>query len=187
MKKSIRILALIMVIALFSIFALGSGSDSGKKDHTDSGGSGNIAEVTAGEAEEAKTTEKEKKKNYTLGETITFDDFEIALGTDVSYTTVDNQFSDLNGEKIIRIPATIKNVSDETQSFNRFYVKYFGSQGTALSTCSTYFDDPIESSGDLRPGASKDCAFYMVYDGAGVYGIDFDNFSTKLTVEFKLG
>ena len=56
----------------------------------------------------------------TLGDTFTFDGFEITLGEEITYGTVENQFSEHNGKSAIRVSATIKNNNTKEE----FKVKY---------------------------------------------------------------
>ncbi len=55
-----------------------------------------------------------------------------------------------------------------------------------LESAAPYFDDVIDYTGDLRSGASYTKYFYILYDGNGTYSIEFDNWSTELTVEFQI-
>lgn len=99
------------------------------------------------------TTEKEttKKNYYGLGDTFTFDDLEITMGTEITFVTLDNQYSDLNGSTIAKIPVTVKNLKDETYILNLFYINIFGSQGRELESVSSYFlDDSVDFAGDLK-------------------------------------
>ncbi len=125
-------------------------------------------------------------KEYTLGETFKFDGLEITLDTKYSFTKVDNQFSDLDGRTVVRLGATIKNISDEKNRINMFYINYFGSEGTELDSVSAYFDNSVEYAGELKPGASYNKYFYFLYDGNGEYEISFDNYSEEVTAEFNI-
>ena len=89
---------------------------------------------------------KQNDKDRTIGleETFTFDDLEITLGSDVSFTKINNQFSDYNGQDVVKIPITVKNISGETHSLNMFYFSIYGANGTQLSTIASYFDDSID-------------------------------------------
>lgn len=133
-----------------------------------------------------KPSTNNKKSNYTLGDTFEFDGFEITLDKNYSFVTLDNEFSELNGSTVIKLGATIKNVSGETGSLNQFYMSEFGSKGTELDGVDYYFDESVDAAGDLRDGASYYKYFYILYDGNGKYGIDFDNYSKKITVEFDV-
>lgn len=130
--------------------------------------------------------ETEKDKKYSLGETFTFDDLEITLGDKITFTKVKNQFSEHNKKSVVKVPITVKNVKDETHSLNMFYYKRYGSQGVELDDVSAYFDDSVDYAGDLRTGASYTKYLYLLYDGDGTYAIEFDNWTTKITVEFEV-
>ena len=146
-----------------------------------------LSETTEKKSDDtAKPSTNNKKNNYTLGETFEFDGFEITLDKNYSFVTLDNEFSELNGSTVIKIGATIKNNSGKTGSLNQFYMSEFGSKGTELEGVDYYFDESIDDAGDLRDGASYYKYFYILYDGNGKYGIDFDNFSKKITVEFDV-
>lgn len=129
----------------------------------------------------------EKDKTIGLGETFTFDDLEITLGNDITFTKIDNQFSDYNGQTVVKLPITVKNLKEETHSLNMFYFSIFGSSGTQLSTISSYFDDSIDFAGDLRSGASYTKYLYFLYDGDGTYDVEFSEvWGAKTTVEFNV-
>lgn len=197
MKKSVRFICISLAVIIFSVFAIGSGSSDKDKETTtyawsedksdsSSTGESEVEEVKIEDATIKESTTKEEKKSFTLGDTFTFDNFEITLGKSITTDTVKNQFSDHNGESVIVVPATIKNIGDETDSLNMFYIEYYGSKGTSVDGVSSYFKNSIEDAGNMRPGASMDVFVYILYDGDGVYGIDFDNYSETKTVEFKV-
>ncbi len=127
-----------------------------------------------------------QKKTYGLGETFTFDDLEITLGSDISFTTIKNEYSEHNGKDVIKLPITVKNLKDETHGLNMFNYKVYGSQGAEADTVSSYFDDAVDYAGDLRSGASYTKYMYFIYDGNGQYTIEFDDWSTKIIVEFDV-
>ena len=123
----------------------------------------------------------------TLGDTFTFDGFEITLSEEVTYTTVPNQFSEHYGKDVIRVAATVKNNNDETDSLSSLDYKFFGTQGAELGSLTYYFDDSVGQAGELRTGGSYEAAFYLLYDGNGTYAIEFDDwFDEKVTVEFEI-
>lgn len=131
-------------------------------------------------------TGEAEKKLVGLGETFTFDDLEITLGNDISFTTINNEFSEDNGKAVVRIPITVKNLKSETHSLNMFYFKAFGANGTELGDESAYFDDSVDFAGELRSGSSYTKYLYYLYDADGKYAIEFDDWSTKVTVEFDV-
>lgn len=126
-------------------------------------------------------------KTIGLGETFVFDDLEITLENNLSFDTIKNEWSEHNGQEVVRVPVTIKNLKDETHSLNIFYYSIFGSQGTQIGSATSYFDDGIDEAGDLRSGASYTKAFYFLYDGDGTYTIEFDDvWGPKTTVQFNV-
>lgn len=143
--------------------------------------------LISGCSSESSTDKDDSKKNgYTLGDTFKFDDLEITLGKDITYTTITNEFSEYNGKDVIKIPITVKNLKEETHSLNMFYYKVYGSQGSQMNNVSHYFDDGIDQAGDLRTGASYTKNIYFLYDGNGKYSLEFDNWSDKILIEFDI-
>ena len=178
-KKNGKGMAIVgIILSVIGFVVLSSESISSKP-------SANVA--TAKNGENTYTGKTAEKTNYTLGDTFTFDGFQFTIGTEISYKTLNNQYADHNGATVIALPVTVVNNNSETKSVNIFYLKYFGSQGTQIDNVDAYFDDTaITDKGELRPGAKTSGFFYLLYDGNGKYGIDFDNFSEKYTLEFNV-
>ena len=127
-----------------------------------------------------------KKKNPGLGDTFEFDGLEITFDTEYTFVTVDNSYSEYNGQPVIELGATVKNISDEKNHLNMFYYELFGSKGVELDSISSYFDNDIDYAGDLKPGASYKQYFHIIYDGDGTYSIDFDNWDDSISIEFEV-
>ncbi len=128
-----------------------------------------------------------KKDQYALDKAFKFDDLEITIGSEFSYTTVDNKYSDHYQKEVIKIPVTVKNLKEETHGLNMFYYDFYGSQGTELDSVSAYFsDDCVDYAGDLRTDASYTKYFYVLYDGDGKYTVEFNNFSEKISIDFEV-
>lgn len=125
-------------------------------------------------------------KDYKLGDTFKFDGFEITLDPSITFTKISNRYSEKNGQQVIRVKANIKNVGSEKGSLNMFFFEFFGSKGTELDSVASYFDDTVDYAGELRPGASYDKYFYILYDGDGTYEIEFDNYTEEVSVEFNV-
>lgn len=113
-----------------------------------------------------------------------FDDLEITISSDISFDKVDNRYSDHNGQDVVKVPITVKNLKNETHNLNMFYYDVYGSLGTEIETVGSYFDEDINTAGGLRNGASYTKYMYFLYDGDGDYYIEFDDWSEKL--ELKL-
>lgn len=133
-----------------------------------------------------KPTQAPKTTQFVPGETFKFDDLEITIGTEIGWSTLENQFSDLNGSDVVRVPVTVKNIGQETHGLNMFYYTMYGSKGTELPIVGTYFDDSTTEAGNMRPGGSQNAYFYMLYDGDGDYFIEFDDYETELEVKIPV-
>ena len=167
MKKLI-VFALSFVLAL-SLTACG-GSDNSTK--SDSGTNTPSASVD---------TDK------TFGDVIEFDDLEIIFINDITWSTVNNQFSEHNGEDVALVPLTIKNVKDETHGLNMFYYTQYGSKGTKLDGIGSYFDGEVEFAGDMRSGATQETFMAFLYDGDGDYFVEFSElFGAKTEVKLPI-
>lgn len=127
-----------------------------------------------------------KNKVYGFDETFIFDSLEITIGSNYSFEVVKNRFSDYNNHTALKLPITVKNISNDTHGLNMFDYTCYGSNGTEVKGLGSYFDEDIDYAGDLRSGASYTKYMYFEYDGDGIYALEFDNYSTKVTVEFKI-
>lgn len=119
--------------------------------------------------------------NFT-GNTFEFDNIEITLGNTVGWTTVDNSFSDFNGETVFYIPITVVNLANETHGFNSFWATTFGSTGTRLDSITAFFDNDITWAGNMRAGATQSAYWHFLYDGDGDYFIEIDDFFTQIEI-----
>lgn len=130
--------------------------------------------------------DKPDSSNGDFGKTIEFDGLELTFDKAYSFETLKNQFSDKDGAEVVKLGVFIKNISDEKNKLNMFDYSLFGSKGTELESVSTYFDDDTDFAGELKPGASYYKSFYFLYDGDGIYSIDFDDWHDEITVEFPI-
>lgn len=136
----------------------------------------------------SESTQKKQTGPYELGETFVFDELEITLGKDIPWVTLENEFSDLNGSKVLCIPITVKNISKDTHGLNMFFKKAFGPSGKELEDVASYFmDDDIDFAGDLRSGASTQSIMHVLYEKDGEYVIEFSKLGKdKVEVKFNL-
>jgi hypothetical protein len=163
----------IMVVVTTAIIVSQSDNSDG------SASSANTLAVTS-------STPDQKSGELTFDDTFEFDKLEITLSSDISWTSVDNQFSDHHGKDVIVIPMTIKNISDKSRGLNIFYFKTYGSQGVESPSLDFYFEDSIPSSGDLRPGAEKTVNLYVLYDGDGDYYVEFEIIRNPVEVRLPI-
>ncbi len=123
-----------------------------------------------------------------LDKTFEFDDLELTLGSDYSFKTINKSYSDYYGKEIVKLPITVKNLSDEDKHLNMFYYTVIGPNDEKVNTTtvSIYFDDACDYAGDLESGESYDKYLYFIYDGDGEYTIKFNNYTDKKTIKFKI-
>ena len=125
--------------------------------------------------------------NSGLNKKFEFNDLELTVGSDYEITTVNKSYSSYNGKEVVKLPITVKNLSDEDNHLNMFYYTVIGPNEEKVSTTvSIYFDDACDYAGDLESGESYDKYLYFIYDGDGEYTIKFDNYTDKKTIKFKI-
>lgn len=101
-----------------------------------------------------------------------------------SFTEVGNKYSDYYGQTVVKIPVTVKNISNEPNALNYYYYTLFGSEGIESANVGYYFDDDMMGGGELLPEKSFTRYFHILYDGDGVYTLVFDDMLfEKKTVE----
>ena len=121
----------------------------------------------------------------TFGDVVEFDDLEITFIDDVAWSTIDNEFSDINGAVVFFAPIVVKNMKNETHGLSLFYYTQYGSKGTGLDNVGFYFDGEVAFAGDMRPGATQETFMSFLYDGDGDYYVEFSELFGD-TVEVKL-
>lgn len=171
MKKIILLIVLVMILCF-------SGCSSENDGNTE-------------KSSETPSSEKETAKEPGFGDTITFDGLEITFSSEYNFTSLDNEYSELDGSDVIRIPVHVKNVSDDVAGINMFYIKTYGSKGIALDDISFYFtedNDMLYDAGtdSLRSGAEIDVICHVLFDGDGDYYISFDNISSKIEIKLAI-
>lgn len=131
--------------------------------------------------------EQNEKTVYKPGETFVFDNFELSIGSDVTFETIKNEFSEHNGKEVIKVPVNVKNIGEDSRNLNMFYYKCYGSQGIELDDAASFFDDSLDYAASLKNGASYTRYVYYLYDGDGEYSIEFnEGWGTKLEVKFNV-
>ena len=130
---------------------------------------------------------EKEKKTYGLEEKFVFNDLELRLGKNISFVTIDNIFDENNGKTVIKVPITIKNLKNESQTLSSWDYKVFNPSEVETKTYGYYFDESVEEAGDLRPNASYTKYIYILYEGNGKYIIEFDDwFYEKVEAEFEI-
>ena len=124
-----------------------------------------------------------------LGDTFTFDGFEITIGEISDWTVVD-RLTEMppHGESVFRLPVEFTNIGDETRAMHWGRMRMIGSQGMQLEMVQQWFPDgdSAHQVGQIRPGiVVSDRYHYILYDGDGYYELVFSTFgSPTITVRF---
>jgi hypothetical protein len=112
----------------------------------------------------------------TLGDSFEFSgssgEVEISFGTNISWTTVDNTWSQHHGAIVFSVPISVTNIGTETAGLNLFDFSLFGADGLQLSSVSS-MDGDIAWEGNMRPGATQEGYLHFLYVGDGQYAIEF--------------
>ncbi len=129
-----------------------------------------------------------KTGKVTASSTILFDGFEITLGNNYSIVTVDNTASANYGKEVIKLPATIKNVSATGDHLNMFYYDYYAPDGSEIDSVRNDFGSSKDAIDyvHVSQGDSKLQYFYIQYKGNGKYKIKFNNYKDTKEIEFTI-
>lgn len=129
------------------------------------------------------TTAKHNKTQYKIGEYFKFDGLEMVLDYGIQFKTIENRYSEYNGETVIAIPTSVKNISGKTHGLNTYTYRHFGPDGTQTPTSiSVYFQDSVDDIGDMRNGAIDYGYMYILYEGDGDYIVEFNNYTERIEV-----
>ena len=123
-----------------------------------------------------------------LGQKITFDGFELTLGKTYQFVIDEGTYSSHRGDTVIKLPCTIKNISNSGNHLNMFYYDFYGPNGEEIDSVRSDFgskNDAIDYV-DVEINESKVQYFYILYKGNGKYKIDFNNYKEKTSVEFTI-
>lgn len=109
------------------------------------------------------------------GTAFSFDYLAITLGSQCQWAAVDNSYSALDGDAVFKLPVKVENISRKNHRLNRSNLTIYNPQGIELEEVNSYFSDSFSKSGSIKPEMYVDSSLYGLYDGPGVYTIEFDN------------
>ena len=187
--KGIAIAGIVLgIVSMVIVLATQSMFSAALKSSSPSASSSTPAAASTAAQTEAKSDAKAGgSQELGLGSTFEFDGFTFTLGDSYETTTLENQYSDLNGKTVLVIPVTVTNNNSDTKSVNLFYFKAFGPDGNELAQCYTYYmDTDLLMAGDMRSGATKDSYLHLVYTEDGDYVIELEDFKTKLEIKIPV-
>ena len=131
-----------------------------------------------------KGKEKENNKenkiptDYIQNETFSFMSHELTLG--------DEEVIKLNNKEIIKVPVTIKNLSDEETHISRFYYKFYDSSRTELNSAASSFNDSLDYAENLKPGDSYTKYIYFYKTEKKYYYIELNDTYNRYKVSIDL-
>lgn len=133
------------------------------------------------------TNYNKSTKTAKVGQKFEFSDLEITVGSAYTFTTIDNEYSSLNGETIVKVPVTIKNIDDESNHLNMFYSSVKDPNENTLSKLDSYFySDSVGYADDLETGESYTKYLYFKYVNDGTYKIIFNDYSDIIEVNYNI-
>lgn len=180
MRRTGKVLGLILCIGAFSVMALGSGSTEGSSAEK----VGETAVSTATKTEE-KTIKKEIKTEYHVGETLTKDGLSVTY-VNSSFYQSDNMFTQpAEGKKFIRLGFHVDNQSGSDKTVESYS---FACYADGYECDKKYFDDTLSDT--ISNGRSTDGAVYFeVPEDAKEIEVEYEYqwFSDKKVIFFFEG
>ena len=113
--------------------------------------------------------------SYDVGETFIFDNLEITIKKNYEIIILDNPYSIYNGQKIIKIPVIVKNISDKENSLNLYYYDLYDNHGNLIDEVAGYFEEALYYAEDLKENEEYTKYIYALYFDSERYIIKFDN------------
>ena len=129
---------------------------------------------------------KEESTTVNAGEVFEFSNMQITIGTDYTFTTLNSSDSTKNGMTLVKLPITVKNLSNDENHLNMFYSNIYDPSDKKLTKQSTYFDDTIDYADDLKSGESYTKYYYFEYTTDGTYKVKFNNYTSKIDVNVEV-
>jgi len=168
MSKKIQALILALVIIIFSVFAIASGSDSNEVDT--SAGETSQVETEDNPEDEVGAEAEAGASEYSVGERVVISEdgtelYAITINS-VKFTDERNEYSDIDPKSVVVINYTYENIAkDEDLYISSLYFKVIDSDG---NVCETYPAGTTSYAQGTPLGAkcTADEAYGLMSDGA---------------------
>lgn len=115
-------------------------------------------------------------------EKFVFDELEITIGNKITYEILDKDFDKDKGKDVVKVPINVKNLKEAKHHLSMFYYSVKSPKNNKLSSKAESFNDSIDFADDLSYNESYTKYIYFLYDGNGMYTIQFNNGSEKKDV-----
>lgn len=113
--------------------------------------------------------EQKKDEVYTLGGTFTFYDFEITINDASEWVEYDSKLV-----MLFEVTYTHCGTGDP-RPLNYVFITQYGPSGTVLEDVSYHIEGSYRQVGKIVPGATVTAYMPIVFDGEGIYYIEFNN------------
>ncbi len=135
-------------------------------------------------------SKKDDNKEFSAGEKFMYGNFEIVVGKDYTFDTVNNEFSNDNGKTVIKVPITVKNTGTMENCFAAFDYTLFDPNGEKISDLGLNFKDSVVRAGSEESCLTQNKSFstniYVEYTENGSYKIKFKSFSNSAQVSINV-
>lgn len=135
-------------------------------------------------------SKKDDNKEFSAGEKFMYGNFEIVVGKNYTFDTVNNEFSSDNGKTVVKVPITVKNTGTMEDCFAAFDYTLFDPNGVKISDLGLNFKDSVVRAGSEESCLTQNKTFstniYIEYTENGSYKIKFKSFSNSAQVSINI-
>lgn len=135
-------------------------------------------------------SKKDDNKEFSAGEKFMYGNFEIVVGKNYTFDTVNNEFSSDNGKTVVKVPITVKNTGTMEDCFAAFDYTLFDPNGVKISDLGLNFKDSVVRAGSEESCLTQNKSFstniYVEYTENGSYKIKFKSFKDSAQVSINI-
>lgn len=105
------------------------------------------------------------------------DGYKVNITGDYEFSTVDNQFSEWNGKPVVKLEATVENVSAKYK-YCMLFCTITAPSGERVNDLDSFFDDALFNK-EIGKGKIRKGYFTFPYSGDGEYKLEFSDIVTE--------
>lgn len=179
---------ILKVISIIVVFMIGVATSTKSiiadtKTHIDT-------EYKDTDKDDTSDSKKDDNKEFSAGEKFMYGNFEIVVGKNYTFDTVNNEFSSDNGKTVVKVPITVKNTGTTEDCFAAFDYTLFDPNGVKISDLGLNFKDSVVRAGSEESCLTQNKSFstniYIEYTENGSYKIKFKSFSNSAQVSINI-
>jgi len=127
------------------------------------------------EVEQEEEQEEADKNMITVsyGESFIFDDMEITFQNEISWHTIENQYSDINGAETFAVAITVTNKKNEANYLKISEFRQYDPNGELQDPMALLND--LSWASELNSGETLEAQIQFIYEGNGEYTIMFND------------